>query len=109
MCYQRILLVGLAGASGGALRGLMGIANRLVNTKYSKVNWPWFFTSVFVSAIVGIIAASFFGDDLRLAVLAGYAGADFIEGLIKIKLKNRFSGEDKEEVSGFGKLIKKAK
>ena len=108
MNFQRIILIILCGAFGGFLRGLMGIASRLVNIKYSKVNWPWFFTSIGVSAIVGIIAASFFGDDLRLAVLAGYAGADFIEGLMKIKLKNKF-GSEKEEESAFGKLLKKAK
>lgn len=108
MGFQRFFLIGLCGGFGGALRGLMGIAKSLVNKKYSKVNWGWFFTSVLVSVVVGIIAASFFGDDLRLAVLAGYTGADFIEGLMKIKLKSRF-GDEKEGVSGFGKLLKKAK
>lgn len=103
---SNILIIILAGASGGILRGVLGIAKSLVNIKYSKVNWPWFIISVVVSAIIGVIAASFFGDDPRLALLAGYAGADFIEGLIKIKLQNRFG---KEESSGFGELLKKAK
>jgi len=106
MTFERILFVSLCGALGGVLRGLMGVSKTVFNKKTFKMNWIWFFTSIAVSAIVGVIAASFFGDDLRLAVLAGYAGADFIEGLMKIKLKNRF-GAEKEEKSAFGKLLKK--
>lgn len=92
MCsIENYLLVGLTGAGGGVLRGIVGVTKSAVlKGKDFKVNWLWFFVSVGVSAIVGIIAASFFGDDLRLALLAGYAGADFIEGLMKIKLKDRF-------------------
>jgi hypothetical protein len=108
MNFQRIILVAFCGAFGGSLRGLMGVSKTVFNKKTFKMNWIWFFTSLTVSAIVGIIAATFFGDDLRLAVLAGYAGADFIEGLMKIKLKNRFSSESGKE-SKFGKLLKKAK
>jgi uncharacterized membrane protein HdeD (DUF308 family) len=84
------LLVILFGAGGGALRGVVGIAKSVVTKKDFQMNWGWFLTSILVSAVVGIIAASFFENDLRLALLAGYAGADFIEGLIKIKLKNKF-------------------
>lgn len=103
---ERIILVGLAGAGGGVLRGIVGIAkSSVLKGKDFKVNWTWLFVSVGVSATVGIIAASFFGDDLRLALLAGYAGADFIEGLMKIKLKDKFGSENK----GFGELIKNAK
>lgn len=103
---ERLLLIGLAGAFGGILRGIMGISKSLLNKKTFQMNWPYFFISISVSAIVGIIAASFFLDDLRLALLAGYAGADFIEGLMEIKLKNKFG---KEPESGFGQLLKKAK
>jgi len=108
MTFQRILLVTLCGAFGGALRGLMGVSKSVVNKKTFKTNWAWLFISISVSALVGIIAATFFGDDLRLAVLAGYAGADFIEGLMKIKLKNKF-GKEPNEKGAFGELLKKAK
>jgi len=87
---QPLVLVIIAGACGGALRGVLGITKAVVLKKDLKINWFWFFISIGVSAVVGVIAASFFGDDLRLALLAGYAGADFIEGLMKIKLKNKF-------------------
>ena len=99
---QPIFLIILAGACGGILRGIMGIAKSVVSKSDFKMDWSWFLISIGVSAIIGTIAASFFGNDLRLALLAGYTGADFIEGLMKIKLKNEF--EEK-----INKLTKEAK
>jgi len=101
MTSNNFLLVVLAGAGGGVLRGIMGIAKSVVLKKNFEMNWKWFSLSVFVSALVGIIAATFFGDDLRLALLAGYTGADFIEGLMKMKMKERF----KDSKGGFGDLF----
>ena len=77
----------MAGVCGGVLRGVFGIAKSAVLTKKIEINWMWFGVTVLISATVGIIAASFFGDDARLALLAGYVGADFIDGLINLKLK----------------------
>jgi len=107
------LMIVFAGAGGGVLRGVMGIAKSVVTKKSFEMNWGWFFISVGVSAVLGVIAASFFGEDLRLALLAGYAGADFIEGLMKIKLKSKFGGKEeggkdekgKPATGGFGKLL----
>jgi hypothetical protein len=110
----------LAGAGGGVLRGVMGIAKDVVTKKSFEINWIWFFVSIGISAILGVIAASFFGEDMRLALLAGYVGADFIEGLMKIKLKNKFGGKEEDEedkpgtadkpaAGGFGKLLEMMK
>jgi len=94
---QKIFLIILAGAFGGALRGVMGIAKNAVNKKDLQINWNWFFLSLVVSAVVGILAATFFGEDLRLAVLAGYAGSDFIEGLIKLKIKEKINEPEAQD------------
>ena len=92
----------LAGAGGGMLRGVIGVAKDSVTKKGLEINWLWLGLSILVSVILGVIAASFFAEDLRLALLAGYAGADFIEGLMKIKLKA--VGEEKaDEVIGAAK------
>lgn len=79
-----------AGAGGGVLRGVFGLAKSAALKEGFRMNWPWFLVTVLVSAIVGVVAASFFGEDLRLALLAGYVGADFIDGLIDQKLKEMF-------------------
>jgi len=81
----------MAGAFGGALRGTLGIAKAVVTKSNFKMNWSWFFLSIVVSGVIGMLAATFFADDLRLAVLGGYAGADFIEGLIKLKIKDKIN------------------
>jgi len=75
----------------------MGIAKNAVNKKDLQINWNWFFLSLVVSAVVGILAATFFGEDLRLAVLAGYAGSDFIEGLIKLKIKEKINEPEAQD------------
>jgi fluoride ion exporter CrcB/FEX len=106
---SKIVLILLAGALGGLLRGILGIAKELITKKEVKINWFWFWVSVAIAAILGMITASFFLDDARLALIGGYAGSDFIDGLLKILLKNKFSnlGKKEEPKSKFGELIKK--
>jgi hypothetical protein len=106
---SRIILILLAGALGGVLRGVLGIAKELVTKKDATVNWPWFWVSVAIAAILGVITATFFLDDLRIALIGGYAGSDFLEGLMKITLKNRFGpNKQTEKKSQFGELLKNA-
>ena len=37
--------------------------------------------------MLGLIAGLYIQNDPRFAVLAGYAGTDFVEGLYKVKFK----------------------
>jgi fluoride ion exporter CrcB/FEX len=108
---SKIILILLAGAVGGILRGILGIAKELVTKKDVKINWTWFFASVFIAAILGMVTASFFLDDTRLALVGGYAGTDFMEGLMSLLLKNKFSnlGKEPEVKSKFGELLEKDK
>ncbi len=98
----------VAGAGGGVLRGVFGLAKSAALKEGFRMNWPWFLVTVLVSAIVGVVAASFFGEDLRLALLAGYVGADFIDGLMNQKLKEMVEkkGEEMErKVGSFKDLL----
>jgi hypothetical protein len=76
----------LAGAVGGLIRGVLGIAKDLVLKKEPTINWFWFIITVLISALLGAVVASFFSGQGIMAFLGGYSGTDFIEGLIKIKL-----------------------
>lgn len=103
----------ILGAIGGLLRGILGISKDLVSKKEVVINWPWFVTTVLVAAILGAITASFFADDLRIAVLGGYSGSDFVDGLMKLKLKELFTPKPvvktqatEVKTGDFGKLIK---
>ena len=86
-----IFLVILGGLFGGLLRGLLGIAKSLITKKEESINYGYFFLSLAVSMIVGVMAASLWpAGDFRIAFLAGYAGSDFLEGLFKLKFKQKF-------------------
>jgi len=86
---MQYLAIFLAGFFGGVLRGLMGIAKSLVTKKERQINYRWFFLSIFIAGIVGLIASSFIGQDFRLAFLAGYAGSDFLETLFRLKVEKQ--------------------
>lgn len=79
------------GLFGGLLRGILGIAKSLITKKEETINYGYFFLSLAVSMTVGAIAASLWPEgDFRIALLAGYAGADFLEGLFKLKFSEQF-------------------
>lgn len=81
----------LFGILGGFVRALVGIAKYFEkNRAEQKIRLWYLFFSLFVAAIVGGLAGALAGGDWRLAVIAGYAGTDFLEGLYKIKKKQGF-------------------
>lgn len=81
----------LGGLFGGVLRGILGIGKTLLTKKDEEINYGYFFLTLVVSATIGIIAASLWPEgDFRIALLAGYAGSDFLEGLFKLKFSEQF-------------------
>ena len=80
----------LGGLVGGSLRGLMGIAKSLILKKDEQINYGWFFVSVCIAIVIGIIAASLMGGGFEIALLSGYAGSDLLESLVKLKFKEKF-------------------
>ncbi|MBU1256176.1 hypothetical protein KKA49_00635 [Patescibacteria group bacterium] len=80
----------LGGLFGGVLRGLLGISKTLVTKKEESINYQWFFLNIAVAAVIGLLAATMMGGDFRIALLAGYAGSDLLEGLFKIKFEEQF-------------------
>ena len=85
-----MLAIILGGFIGGTLRGVMGIAKTLVTKKEESINYGWLITMILVSMAIGVIAASFMGGGFEIALLAGYAGSDLLEGLFKLKFKEKF-------------------
>lgn len=109
-----MLIVLLAGFAGGLLRGILGIAKDLVTKKDVTINWLWFGITIAVAGIIGVITASFFSDDLRIAALGGYSGSDLIEGIFKLKINQLFIPKPaaadpppaKPKTGNFGDLLK---
>ena len=86
-----MLLVFFAGFLGGIIRGLVGITKYVNATpsKKRKVRKEWVLLSLLTSGGMGLLAGVFIADDVRFALVAGYAGTDFVESLFKIKMKTR--------------------
>jgi len=91
MDYFSILI---AGFGGGVVRGLVGFVKYQYSYKNVEFKLPYFFTMMFVSGVVGLIVAAAVRDiagsvltlpfSPGIALIAGYAGGDFIENLYKI-------------------------
>lgn len=88
----------LAGAGGGAVRGLMGLTKHQLAYKEVEFKPLYFFGTVAVSAFIGLtVTWAIAGSGLTLpfttsvntaiAFIIGYAGGDFIENLYKILLQ----------------------
>jgi len=92
------LTILIAGFGGGALRGLVGFIKHQFSYKNVEFKVPYFLTMMFLSGVVGLLAAitiketgiTFLGIDYltpALAFIIGYAGGDFLENIYKIIVK----------------------
>jgi len=81
----------LAGFLGGLIRGLVGISKAMrTSPSRKKVIRPdYLIVTLLASGGLGLLVGVFITDDIRFALLAGYAGTDFIENLFKIKMGKR--------------------
>ena len=88
---QSLLYPVIFGAFGGFVRALVGIAKYFEkNKREQKLRIPYVLYSIFVAALVWGIAGIFANGDWKLALIVGYAGSDFLEGLYKIKKAQGF-------------------
>lgn len=88
----------IAGFGGGVIRGLVGFLKHYYSYKEVKFQLPSFLSTMVLSGVVGITAAVaikesgifVLGTDTVTPVMAliiGYAGGDFLEGVFKILMK----------------------
>ena len=80
-----------AGFLGGLIRGILGISKqiRASPSKRKKLRKDYLFVTLLASGGLGLLVGVFIADDIRFALLAGYAGSDFLENLYKIKMKKK--------------------
>ncbi len=86
---EMLLYIFLAGFLGGIIRGIVGITKYITATpsKKRKVRKDWMILSLLSSGGLGLMAGVFIAEDIKFALVAGYAGTDFLENLFKIKMK----------------------
>ena len=86
---ETLLYIFIAGFLGGLIRGLIGITKYITGTptKKRKVRKDWMILTLLSSGGLGLMAGVFIAEDIKFALVAGYAGTDFLENLFKIKMK----------------------
>jgi len=78
---NEILIAGLLGAVGGLTRGVVGLLKALSLKR--RIIWTYYLITVAIALIIGIFTGIIFSFDVRLSLLAGYAGTDILEGVYK--------------------------
>jgi fluoride ion exporter CrcB/FEX len=76
-----ILLAGLLGGIGGLTRGFVGLLKALSLRR--KILWGYYLITVIVAVVIGVFVGIIFNFDVRVSLLAGYAGTDILEGIYK--------------------------
>ena len=87
---EPIIMAGLLGGLGGLTRGLIGLLKAM--TLRRKIIPSYLVLTISIAWIIGIfVGILFYNIDLRLSLLAGYAGTDIIEGIYKLfKVKKTY-------------------
>lgn len=90
MAYELLLTI-LAGFVGGLIRACVGILKWQTRapTKRMKFSSHYLSATVLLAGLLGVVSGLYIGNDPRFAVLAGYAGTDFTEGLYRAKFRKR--------------------
>ena len=84
--FEAIVVQALAGASGGLIRGLVGITKaKEFNPTTFKFEWRIFGFTILVSMLTGLMSGLIMNVDWRMSLLAGYAGSDLLESLYKLR------------------------
>ena len=73
----------LFGLFGGIVRSLVGLLKHKVFSGKEKFKNGKFWFTLLISGLIGMFCALLMIDDFRIALLAGYAGTDLIQGLYK--------------------------
>lgn len=80
-----------AGFLGGLIRGLVGISKEMRSSPEKKTEIrPGYIAVTLLSAGgIGVLVGVFISKDVKFALLAGYAGSDFLEGAFKAKMRKK--------------------
>ena len=78
-----------AGFLGGLIRGLVGVSKTIRSSPKKKVSlrWEYLVVTLLASGGLGLLVGVFIANDIRFALVAGYAGSDFLENMYKIKMR----------------------
>ena len=75
------VVFGIIGALGGLLRACVGVRKAFL--QHRKFVLKYFLVTVIGAGVIGAILGSVIGINKAVALFAGYAGTDLLEGLAK--------------------------
>ncbi|MEK6940462.1 MAG: hypothetical protein AABW49_01005 [Nanoarchaeota archaeon] len=81
---MELLIHAFYGLLGGFVRGLVGFYKDYKANNKANFNYIYFLVTVLTSSIIGAFVAFTMVTDYRISILAGYAGIDLLENIIKI-------------------------
>ena len=81
MLENPTVLFGIIGALGGLIRSLVGVRKAFL--QHRKFVMKYFLVTIIGAGIIGAILGSVIGINKAVALFAGYAGTDLLEGLAK--------------------------
>ncbi|MBI4141606.1 hypothetical protein HY484_01630 [Candidatus Woesearchaeota archaeon] len=81
MLENPAVLFGIIGGLGGLLRALVGVRKAQLQKRKFVLNY--FLTTIVGAVLIGAILGSVIGINKAVALFAGYAGTDLLEGLAK--------------------------
>ena len=91
---NEVLLAAILGGIGGLTRGVVGLLKALSLRR--RILWGYYAITVLVALVIGIFVGIIFNFDVRLSLLAGYAGTDILEGIyISFKVEKVYVGNKK--------------
>lgn len=77
------LVIGaVLGGAGGLLRAIVGLGKSIAAKR--RIRWPYFFITVILAVLIGLILGVLTSVSRPIAFLAGYGGTDVLEGLGKV-------------------------
>jgi hypothetical protein len=76
-----LVLAGLLGGIGGLTRGFVGLLKAISLRR--RILWGYYAITVLIALVIGVFTGIIFSFDVRVSLLAGYAGTDIIEGIYK--------------------------
>ncbi|MGV8172059.1 MAG: hypothetical protein ACP5OA_05185 [Candidatus Woesearchaeota archaeon] len=78
------LMLIIFGLFGGIIRTVVGLFKHKVFTGKERFNSKKFWFTIILSGTIGAFCALLTISDYRIALLAGYAGTDFIQGIYRM-------------------------
>lgn len=86
---NEVLLAAIFGMTGGIARAFVGLLKYRIPPKKGKFRPGAIIFTIIASGVIGLFAGLLVATNYTLSLLAGYAGTDFIEGIYKIRKKQK--------------------